>query len=208
MGSLIDLNGRRFGKLVVEKREGSTKFKKATWLCVCDCGNKKVVVGNSLLTGLTSSCGCFRKQNSSSINTTHGLSNHRLYRIFHGMHRRCEDPKIKYYYCYGGRGISVCEEWKNFEDFFKWANSSGYKPSLSIDRKDGDKDYSPDNCRWATNQEQALNHRNNVHVEINGQVKILSEWARFYGITDSAIRIRYKKGERGEILVRPLRKWH
>ena len=147
MPKLNDLTGQRFGRLTVLER---TELK---WLCKCDCGNKKIVAGGHLVSGDTKSCGCLRIK--------HGMRNTRLYSIWHGMKERCYNTKHKFYKHYGGRGIKVCEEWKNdFQTFADWALSHGYADNLTIDRIDVNGNYEPSNCQWATNAEQQRNKRN------------------------------------------------
>ena len=157
--SLIDLTGHRFGRLTVVKRVG-TKKSFAVWLCQCDCGKTATLPSAYLRTGQTRSCGCLAHDVLVARNTSHGGSYSRLYRIWHGMRQRCTDPNSSNYENYGGRGITVCDEWMHdFAAFQKWALANGYHEDLTIDRINNDSGYRPDNCRWATRHEQRLNQR-------------------------------------------------
>ena len=155
-----DLTGKRFGKLIVISRAENKKMYSVCWNCICECGKSKIIRSHDLCSGKTTSCGCIGKNSRLKASTTHGGTHTRLYRIWNGMRSRTTNPKTSFFYCYGGRGISVCEEWKNsFELFREWALSHGYQDNLSIDRINNDGNYEPCNCRWATASEQQLNKR-------------------------------------------------
>ncbi len=157
--TLIDLTGKVFGKLTVLQRD-KTVNKRTKWLCKCECGNEISVEAYNLKTGHTQSCGCFQKEATSTASKTHGKTHTRLYRIWNCMKNRCYRKSYHAYNHYGGRGITVCDEWLNdFQAFHDWAIANGYNDGLSIDRIDVDKGYSPHNCRWVTMAEQNKNKR-------------------------------------------------
>ena len=159
---LIDMTGKRFGRLTVLRRAEKKSDCGAYWLCRCDCGSVKEVLGTHLRDNTTLSCGCYHKDNIASIQrrikTTHGMSDTPVYRRWLAMRYRCYDPHHRMYYRYGGRGITVCDEWRNnFKAFYVWAEENGFKSTLTLDRINGNVGYSPDNCRWVNRAEQYLN---------------------------------------------------
>lgn len=193
---LIDLSGQKFGRLLVLKR-AENHGRETYWKCRCDCGNTKEINGAKLKNGHTKSCGCLSKEITSEMSRTHGMSDTRLYRIYKKMYRRCYKPKTKSFENYGGRGITICTEWlgeHGFENFAKWSTENGYNDNLSIDRKDNDKGYSPENCRWATAKEQANNTRSTVFLTYNGETKPASEWSEITGIRQDTLTMRKRSG--------------
>lgn len=157
---VVDLTGKRFGKLIVIERAGS-KCGHAAWLCQCDCGNQIIAVGNNLQKR-TNSCGCYQKEMAKKTKTTHGKSHSKLHYIWISMKMRCFNPKDKGFKNYGGRGITVCDEWKeSFESFYNYASKLPHfgEEGYSIDRINNDGNYEPGNVRWATRKEQNLNRR-------------------------------------------------
>lgn len=171
--------GCRFGKLVVlEKLVKEIKGKKRTYYkCICDCGNLKEVRADMLTSGNTKSCGCLLKEYYTKEKRTHGDTHTRLYSIYNNMKNRCYNESYPSFHRYGGRGIKVCKEWLlDYESFKRWALLSGYSDTLTLDRKNNDGDYSPDNCRWATRKEQSRNTSSTHLVEYKGETKSLVEW--------------------------------
>ncbi|KKM98992.1 hypothetical protein LCGC14_1152420 [marine sediment metagenome] len=173
----IDLVGQKFGRLVVLQFIDKNKWRSSFWLCRCDCGKEKIILGDSLKNGDTKSCGCLNIEKL----TKHGHCNKNgksseIYAIWQSMIQRCTNPNHKAYYNYGGRGITVCKRWKNsFENFFKDMGESpkGY----SIDRIDNDDNYCKSNCRWVTRKEQMRNTRRNRLITHKKKTQCLIEWA-------------------------------
>lgn len=196
MGNKIDLAGMRFGKLtVIERAENILvgKQSKTAWRCKCDCGNETVVITQYLKKGDTKSCGCIQRE--ATPNKRHGFSKTRLYGIWSGIIGRCCNSKNHAYRNYGGRGIRICDEWRNdFLAFYKWAYANGYREGLTIERKDVNGNYEPSNCIWATMQEQANNTRRNKILTLNGESHTVAEWGRITNLGAQVIRNRLRDG--------------
>lgn len=153
----IDMTGAQVGLLTVVARSGATKDGKAKWLCRCQCGREKDIAGSELRRGQVS-CGCRQQSHAASARRTHGKSRTALHRLWRNMINRCERPQTHNYHRYGGRGISVCAEWRNdAAQFIAWCEGNGWAPGLQLDRIDNDGDYEPSNCRFVTPRENARN---------------------------------------------------
>lgn len=185
MSKCIDLIGKRFGKLVVMERDLSKK--RTAWKCKCDCGNIKNVQACHLLSGATTSCGCYQKERASQANKKHGHTHTSLHNRWKSIRQRCMNPNNQRYEDYGGRGIKLCEEWNNFSNFEKWALENGYEEGMELDRIDNNKGYSPENCRWCNSQTNNNNKRNTV--KIDGMT--ISEFAEYYDINRQTVHYRY-----------------
>jgi hypothetical protein len=215
MAAFIDISGNKYGRLTAVRRVGNSKDNHAIWLFACDCGKKRAVRSADVKCGKTQSCGCLQHESTMAAlkimhtaNFKHGMSHERIYKIWECMKARCGRASVPSFKNYGGRGIHVCDEWINDpKAFVDWALSHGCSPELTIDRKDNNKGYSPDNCRWATYTEQAKNKCNNVFVTINGTTKILADWSKEYKIPWDTLDDRIKRGMSPEDAVNtPLRK--
>lgn len=163
----FEMVGKRFGRLLVLSEGEKAKSGECRWICKCDCGViTPPIKSTRLRKGITKSCGCLQKEIVTLRVTKHNKSHSRLYSIWRGIKERCLKQNSVNYKYYGGRGITICDEWKNdFQAFYDWAMSHGYADCLTIDRIDNDSNYEPSNCRWATNKEQQNNRRNNKKVK-------------------------------------------
>jgi hypothetical protein len=203
MGKFIDLTGQRFGRVVALKPAGRNKQQNVIWSCICDCGKTAIVSQSNLvraLKGVNVSCGCFKKENARKLLTTHGLSKDelgkqsRLYGIWADMKRRCLNPDREEFQNYGGRGIGFCEGWSEYKPFYEWAMANGYRDDLTLERRDNNKGYSPDNCKWATMKEQKNNTRRNHLITYDGRTMTLTAWAGSLGMKVNTLWLRIKKG--------------
>ena len=192
MGKLIDLTGKRFGRLTVT---GFSKLenRKSYWVCLCDCGNTTIVRSDSLKAKdgkNTVSCGCQQKENFTFF--VDGRSKEKLYHVYYSILTRCNKENCSSYEYYGGRGIKC--DFSSYEEFRSWALSNGYKEGLTIDRIDVNGNYSASNCRWVTMKEQNSNRRkykNAITVVVNGKEKSLKDIAKELNLSYSAVYYRY-----------------
>lgn len=208
MGKIKDLAGQRFGRLVVKYDTGKRQNRQVIWHCVCDCGNEVEILGGNLRKGYTQSCGCLSKERAKenikiaipkAIQSIKKYEDPneiytRLYRIWAGMKRRCNNTKAINYSDYGGKGVYVCKEWEEYSNFKKWALTSGYNDDLTLDRIDTTKEYSPKNCRWATMKEQQNNRTNNHLLTLKGKTQTVAQWAEELNINYKVLEARIIRG--------------
>lgn len=194
-----DLTGMKFGKLTVIEKAGYGVDKAgkryALWKCKCECGNEKTYNQHTLVMGAAKSCGCMRKRYTNA-HELHGLSRSRIYRTYYGMLYRCYSESDSRYSSYGGRGITVCDEWRGtygFINFYNWAMENGYSDDLTIDRIDVNGNYEPSNCRWATREQQCNNQRTNVFYSVHGETLQMKQIVEKYHISETTLRSRMKR---------------
>jgi hypothetical protein len=196
-----ELAGKRYTRLTVvrlAKRSGKTY-----WECLCDCGATVVVSGGNLSSGNSKSCGCLCKERTSAASKTHGMSEHPLFKVWSGIKKRCTNPKTERWPVYGGRGIKICDRWKDsFENFYA-DMAPGYQKGLQIDRIDNDGDYCPENCRWVTAKENSRNRRSNRLIDTPWGRITVKEASEKAGVADVTIRKRLKRGLSGTPLLQP-----
>lgn len=197
-----DLTGQKFGLLTVIGL-AETDTRKTYWVCKCDCGNMKTVRSDSLLCGAIKSCGCIkRKQDEVNLtkNHRHKMSGTRIYSEWQGMQGRCYNKGSARYADWGGRGIEVCEQWRNsFESFYTWAMANGYQDNLTIDRIDNNGNYCPENCRWVGQQEQCRNRRSNINITIGNSTRTLMEWCEIFQVDYTNVNARYHRNKNATI---------
>jgi len=186
------LNGERYGRLtVIDERAGKRNGHRLV-RCVCDCGKETVTKAIKLRSGWTKSCGCFKNERVSARRRKHGKSHTRAYSAWLSMHNRCTDTRLKMYHRYGGRGISVCERWSDFESFYL---DMGEAPKgTSLDRINNDGNYEPSNCRWASKRVQDNNRSTTIFLEYQGEKLPLQMWAERLRIKAPTLRTRLNRG--------------
>lgn len=181
-----DLAGQVFGQLTVVRKLDIRKRRTIQWLCYCSCGNHAMVSTYGLTSGQSKSCGCFHKTNLGIVTKTHGKTDTPEHRIWRAMKTRCYNPKSLAYRWYGGK-IKVCERWiHSFENFLA---DMGVRPGpeYTIERRDNDGDYCPENCCWKTRAAQAKNRRTTKNVTYEGTTLCLADWARRVGVCASTL---------------------
>lgn len=192
MVAFIDLTGQTFGRLTVIKRMDNSRNKKIIWLCKCRCGGEKIIDGANLRNGDTQSCGCIKKERLVSQNTKHNQTFSPTHTTWRGMLERCRYKNNKRYDRYGGRGISVCKEWYDFNNFIR---DMGERPEgKTLDRIDLNGNYCKENCRWATLIEQANNRTNNHNLTYKGMTKTLKQLADIIGMDRHTIKNKLNQG--------------
>ena len=192
--SPIEMTGKTFGRLTVLRMAQKTALHRR-WVCKCACGKEHTVLGTKLRSGESKSCGCGKAELLSASSLKHGHATRGVtatYRTWSGMISRCTNPVMSNYKNYGGRGITVCDRWRSFENF---CADMGERPDgMSIERLDGNKGYEPDNCVWATKAIQSRNRRNSRKLEMDGVTKNITDWAKEYGIAYSVVHYRLSRG--------------
>ena len=192
---IIEMIGRTFGRLTVLEDAGPTNSNERRYLCICECGGKRRVRGARLRHGEATDCGCGAREiisrTAKRTFTVHGLSRTPTYSVWHGIIGRCTNPKSGAWKNYGGRGISVCERWR---DFLSFLEDMGERPQATeIDRIDNDGNYEPGNCRWVTRRQNLSNRRNSRFLSANGNTMTIAEWSIKTGIQDGTIRARLRR---------------
>lgn len=203
----------KYGRLTVlyevpkEKRPPGETHR--MFVCMCDCGKvTNPITLTNLKSGHTRSCGCYLAEQIRKANTKHGDGHSRLNAVWTNMKQRCYNSDMRDYPLYGGRGIKVCDEWRDdFSSFRSWALENGYNPDAkrgetTLDRIDVNGDYEPANCRIVTQKQQCNNLRKNIMIEIDGRTQTLKQWADESGIDEAKIRYRYRHGYTGKDLLK------
>jgi len=191
MSRFIDLTGKRFGRWLVLERATDVPIGQTWWLCLCDCGTKRNVIGGSLKNGKSCSCGCLMRERVSIANKKHGYYETSIYGTWCNMRGRCNNPTDKAFPNYGGRGITVCDRWNKFKNFYA---DMGERPEgLTLERKDNNKGYSPGNCCWTTRASQNRNKRNSLLITHAGLTLCAKDWSDRLGIHYQTLYSRLKR---------------
>lgn len=204
MSRLKDLLGQRFGRLTVIERVESDSNGNAYWKCKCDCGNYCTVRSYLLTRQIVVSCGCYRKEH----NLKHGLTHTPIYNLWNGIKNRCTNPNVRNYRIYGGRGITICDEWLEFQNFYNYVSTLEHydDDGYTLDRIDVNGNYQVGNVRWIKREMQARNQRRNVYVDFYGVKMLLLDVAKITGINYGTLRNRIRSGWTGDELFSPVKK--
>lgn len=188
-----DITGEKYGRLKAIERIGKGKNGRSLWKCECDCGNIKIADISLLRNGHITSCGCYKLECNIKNATKHGHRNARIYTIWCRMKDRCDNSNSKIYKWYGEKGITYCDEWSDFKQFYDWAMSHGYSENLTLKRKDVNGNYCPENCCWIPLADQANNRTSNRFITYKGETKTLAQWCKQYGFKWEQVRDRIDK---------------
>jgi hypothetical protein len=192
----MDVAGQKFGRLVVQSRAEPARRSNGRlrdrWTCLCECGNTVVVQWDNLRNGHTRSCGCLLSDQPNHV--THGMRGHRLYYTWACMKHRCLSPNDPRYKDYGGRGITICDAWRDSFAAFVSDMDGSYLDGCTLDRVDNSKGYCKENCKWSTSSEQQNNRRTNCRLTMGSETHTLAEWARKLGVPASRISTRLRRG--------------
>ena len=180
-----DLTNKKYGRLLVIEKDNTSKRTK--WICKCKCGKMKSIYHSHLISGATTSCGCYQKEKAKEYKTKHNMTHTSLHNRWKSMKQRCLNANCKAYKNYGARGIKICDEWLEFNNFYNWSINNGYDEKLELDRIDNDKDYSPSNCRWVT--PLINNHNRRITAKIDGIS--LKDFSIKYNISYQTVHARY-----------------
>lgn len=184
----INLIGQKFNRLKVLKRVDNK------WECKCDCGNIVFINTYKLKSGHTKSCGCYKIDILKRNVITHGLSKTRIYKCYHDMKARCYRKSRNDYKWYGGKGIKVCKEWlSDFVIFYNWAINNNYRDNLTLDRKNTNGNYEPNNCQWITISEQQCKRSDCNFIEFNGNIYSMKQLSKTVNIPYNTLKAKYNK---------------
>lgn len=190
MRKMRNLTGEKFGRLLcMATLDERTRNGHVQWKCKCDCGKETTVTVGNLSTGNTKSCGCIENGKK-----THGQSSTNLYKVWSSMKHRCSNPNDKSYAIYGGKGISVCDDWLSFQRFNNWAQESGYEAGLTLERANNNKNYCPENCTWIPKGKQSENTSRCKVITYGGRTMILMHWSKHLNVPYSLLQSRLKRG--------------
>lgn len=197
--AIIDMTGQKIGRWTVIERDMTLSSSRAYWICECECGNIKSVMGKYLRNKQSKSCGCLKEEKLKINGLKHNMRHTRFYSIWANMKSRCTNQNSEAYKDYGQRGIKICDRWNEFNNFYKDMYSSyqdalQYNENIMIDRIDNDGDYEPDNCRWASIIEQNNNKRNNRLYSYKGNTLTISEWSNNLNIPYQTLLNRFNSG--------------